>query len=240
MKNSADCYAYEVLRAFALTHNYNKWIFDIFQPYIGKTLLEVGCGIGNMTNYFYGACKNYIGLDISESFISHMGIDYPGADLHHCDIMDEKVLSLKSKHIDTISCINVLEHIEDDKKALEHMFQILEPNGCLLLFLPAVSWLYGSLDKDLEHFRRYDKKNVVSLLGSTGFTIDKIFFSNFIGLFGWFVNGKILKRRKFPILQPLLFDKILSFTTAIEKRITLPVGMTLMAIARKPAVQPKK
>lgn len=235
MGKTVDIYAYEVLRAFALTHNYNKWIFETFKPYIGNTLLEVGCGIGNMTNYFFGACKNYVGLDISKSFLDHMSIDFPGADLVHLDIMDEKVLSLKSRRIDTISCINVLEHIENDKKALENMFHVLEPNGCLLLFLPAVSWLYGSIDKDLSHYRRYDKKALLALLESAGFKIDRIFFSNLLGLLGWFFNGKILKRRKFPVLQPLLFDKILYFITAIEGKFNLPVGMTLMAIARKPA-----
>jgi len=234
MKSAADLYAYEVLRAFAHTHNYNKWIFEIFQPYIRNTLLEVGFGIGNMTKHFIGSCKNYIGIDISKSFLGHMRIDFPDAELDLLDIADEKALSLKSKHIDTISCINVLEHIENDKKALENMFYLLEPDGYLLLFLPAVSSLYGSIDKNLGHYRRYNKKALIELLESVGFKIDKIFFSNFLGLWGWLLNGKILKRKKFPILQPLLFDKIVFINAKIEKMINLPIGMTLMAVARKP------
>lgn len=234
MKNDADQYAYEVLRALALTHNYNRWIYEMFEPYIGNSLLEVGCGIGNMTKHFIGSCKNYTGIDISESFLSHMHIDFPDQDLSCIDIVDEKILSLKSKRIDTITCINVLEHIENDKKALENMYNLLEPNGRLLLFLPAVSWLYGSMDKNVGHYRRYDKKSLVSLLESTGFKIDKVSYNNFLGMVGWFFNGKIIKRSNFPIIQPLIFDKILFLTTRIENMIKVPIGMTLVTVARKP------
>lgn len=150
MYNRIDSFTYTTLRTFALTHNYNKWIYEIFVPYIGKHILEVGCGIGN-----------------------------------------------------------------------------------LLLFVPAIKWLFGSLDENLNHYRRYQKSTLKKDLENVGFQIEKIFLHNFFGIFGWFINGKILKRKTFPILQPILYDKLVPVLAKIEKYIEPPIGMSLGVIAKK-------
>ncbi|MDD5688001.1 MAG: class I SAM-dependent methyltransferase [Elusimicrobia bacterium] len=233
MNDNIDIFAYEVLRAFALTHNYNEWIYKIFQPYLGSCVLEVGSGIGNLTKYFFKSCKKLIGIDISGSFLSHLKIDYPELELYNYDISKNDVLSLSNRKIDTIVCVNVLEHIADEKKALQNMYNLLQTNGHLLLFVPALNWLFGSLDKNANHCRRYDKKLLKNLLEQNGFKLEKMFYSNFIGIFGWFVNGKILKRKSFPIVQPILFDKMVPFLTKIEEYIRPPIGMSLIVIVKK-------
>lgn len=233
MKDNVDIFAYEALRAFALTHNYNKWIYEIFQPYIGGRVLEVGCGTGNLTQYFFKSCKQMIGIDTSDFFLKHLQIDYPELELHNFDIADNKVLSLSDKNIDTVVSVNVLEHVKDDEKALDNIYKLLMPGGHLLLFVPALNWLFGSLDENAKHYRRYRKKSLKNKIEQIGFTVENIFYSNFVGIFGWFVNGKILKRKSFPIVQPILFDKFVPFLTKFEKHINLPVGMNLIVIAKK-------
>jgi len=118
-------YQYEVLRTFAITHNYNRWIFDLLKPSLGKNILEVGCGIGNLTKYL----ANYNRLtciDKSENFIKHMKIDYPEIKFYEVDITDRSVLKLGENSFDTVICVNVLEHIDNDIKALKNMFDLLE------------------------------------------------------------------------------------------------------------------
>lgn len=228
-----DQFAYEVLKAFALTHNYNNWIYQTFRPYISKNVLEIGCGIGNMSRYLLKSCDKLIGIDISSQFLQHIKIDYPELELYPFDVAGEESLKLIEKHINTVVCINVLEHVKDDIQALQNIYNILEPNGKLLLFVPALTVLYGEMDRAVNHFRRYNKKELRTKLESLGFEIEKIFYSNFIGVFGWFLNGKILKRKKFPILQPIFFDKMVPLISKIEKLIRLPFGLNLIIIASK-------
>jgi len=233
MKNTIDQFAYEALRAFALTHNYNEWIYEAFRPYLGKTVMEIGCGIGNMSRLFLRSCEKLIGIDTSELFLKHLKIDYPQLELYNYDVSGRDILKLKEKEIDTIVCINVLEHIENDITALENMHHILREKGRFLLFVPALHVLYGTIDKNVSHYRRYDKEPLRKMLESGGFKIKKMHYSNFIGVFGWFLNSRILKRKNFPILQPIAFDKIVPLIAKLEDLIEPPFGMNLVVIAEK-------
>lgn len=167
-----DAFAYEVLKTFALTHNYNKWIVDLLRPFIGKNILEVGCGIGNLSRHLKNLGKLSC-LDKSEYFLQHMKIDYPELNFYHLDISDTKVRSLKGEKFDTIICVNVLEHIEDDEMALFNMYHILNQDGRLLLLIPAMPALYNILDARLGHFRRYDKEALEKKIIKVGFGLKK-------------------------------------------------------------------
>ncbi len=233
-KGNIELLGYEALRTFALAHNYNKWIYELFKDYTaGKNVMEVGCGIGNLTQYFLKSSAKVIGIDTSAFFIEHLRIDCPGMEIYNFDITDDKVLALSAKKIDSVVSANVLEHIQDDEKALRNIRALLQPGGHLLLFVPALSWLFGTLDRNVGHYRRYDKKELRAKVERSGFTVEKIFYSNLIGVFGWFINGRILKRREFPILQPIIFDKLVPFLSGIEARRRPPLGMNLIIIARK-------
>jgi len=233
-EKSIDKFAYEALKAFALTHNYNKWIFDSFRPYIGKNVLEIGCGIGNITRYLVTACETLIGIDTSETFLKHLKIDHPDLELYNFDVSDAGITKLSDKNIDTVVCINVLEHIKDDVATLQNMFNLLKPEGHLLLFVPALDFLYNVIDKNVNHYRRYNRKDLIKKLESVGFKITKSYFSNYIGVFGWFINGNIFRRKDFPVLQPILFDKLVPIISKMEKCVKLPFGMNLIIIASKP------
>jgi SAM-dependent methyltransferase len=235
MKKDFELFAYEALRAFSLTHNYNRWIYEIYKPFLGKRVLEVGCGIGNMSQYLSKSCDQLIGIDTSSSFLNHLKIDSPELELHKFDITQDEVLSLADRGIDTVVCINVLEHIENDERALKNMFHILSPGGYVLLFVPALNFLYGSMDRQVGHYRRYSRKELMEKVEKAGFTVEKCFYSNMLGSVGWFINGRILRRKNFPILQPLIFDKLIPLLSFFEQLIKPWFGMTVMLIARKKA-----
>ncbi len=225
--------AHETLKTFSLTHNYNIWLINLLSHYIGKKTLEIGCGIGNLT-FFLQHLTNLSCLDVSDFYLAHMGIDYPTIKFYRYDIADEKVSDLKQEGFDTITCINVLEHIEDDKKALQNMLDILLPGGRLLLYVPALQFLFGSVDKNILHYRRYNKKRLEKLLNEVGFEAEKLFYSNIIGIVGWFVNGKIQKKKNLSYWQIIAFDKFVPLIEKLEKPLNLPFGMSLLAIAKKP------
>ncbi len=224
--------AHETLKTFSLTHNYNKWIINLLSPYIGQKILEIGCGIGNLTFYLQNFGDLHC-LDISEFYLAHMKIDFPHIKFHNYDITDEHVSTLQMHKFDTIVCVNVLEHIENDKKGLYNMFQILCPEGRLLIYVPALQFLFGSLDTNLSHYRRYNKQQLIKILTEVGFKIETIFYSNFIGILGWFLNGKIRQKKEIPCWQTILFDKFVPLCAKLESYFHPPIGMSLMVVARK-------
>jgi SAM-dependent methyltransferase len=162
-----------------------------------------------------------------------MKIDYPDIAFYKFDVSDEAIKILKKEQFDTVVCVNVLEHVADDMKTLNNLHEILKPGGRLLLYVPALQFLYGSVDKNLLHYRRYNKKNLETLLIRAGFSIEKLFYSNFIALFGWFFNSKIQRKKELSYWQTMLFDKFAPIFEKIESRIKPPVGMCLIAIAKK-------
>ena len=105
-------------------------------------------------------------------------------------------------------CLNVLEHIEDDARALGTFFDVLEPGGRLILLVPALRALYGSLGRALDHFRRYERSELVDKLRRAGFEVEASWFFNLLGVAGWYVNSRILKRTTFPPVQLTLYDRL--------------------------------
>jgi SAM-dependent methyltransferase len=136
--------------------------------------------------------------------------------------------------VDTIVCCNVLEHIENDAATLADMAAILPPGGRLVLLVPALRWLYGTLDEHLRHFRRYEKEEIEGKLAAAGFALEDCRFVNRPGILGWYLNGKILRRRVLPRGQLKAFKLLLPL---LRREETNPpsTGMSLLAIARKPS-----
>jgi SAM-dependent methyltransferase len=149
------------------------------------------------------------------------------------DISGSDIGRYHQYHIDSAICFNVLEHIEKDERALENIFNLLEPKGRLLLFAPSHRWLYGSLDQHLSHHRRYDREELKKKLENTGFKVILLKHFNRIGILGWYLNGKILRRKRLPSFQLRIYNFLVPLFK-IEGLFPLPFGTSLLAIAEKP------
>ncbi|MCK4326670.1 class I SAM-dependent methyltransferase, partial [bacterium] len=184
------------LNAMSLAPNYNNWIFSNIKPYIGQRILEVGCGIGNMTQFFIDREK-VISIDISDEcldIIKDRFSQETNFQALNYDVSSDKVLELNRHRIDTIICINVLEHIRDDSKALRNMYQILNNKGKLILLVPAFERLYGTIDQTNRHYRRYEKIELKRRLLKCGFIIHEESYLNLLGIPVWILHGKILRK----------------------------------------------
>ncbi len=102
-----------------------------------------------------------------------------------------------------------------------------------MLLVPALGWLFGSLDEHLRHFRRYEKAELEQKLAAAGFAIEDCRFLNRPGVAGWYVNGRILHRRVLPKGQLRAFKLMLPLLRREESH-PPSFGMSLLAIARKP------
>lgn len=224
------------LEIMAASVNYQKWIYDNIRMFLGKRLIELGAGIGNITRLLTDT-DIVVAVDNSEAAVEQLRKRF--SQFHsviplQLDIEGPELLTLTRYDADTIICINVLEHMEDDAKVLSDMASLLKPGGTLILLVPAFQFLYGSIDRIVGHRRRYNRKELSSKLHTAGFMVREIYFMNSIAVFGWFLNNRILKRQEESPVQVALFDRlVVPVIKGMERAIRPPFGLSLIAIGRR-------
>lgn len=217
---------------------YHEWFYELSKPFLGERILDIGSGVGNHLPFFKG--RDLICLDASPTSVRKLETQFggPGREFVVGDICDAKVIEeLAPKQIDTATCFNVLEHIEDHERALKNMRRILEPSGGnLILVVPAHEFLYGAMDHLAGHYRRFNKRQLSDLLRDCGFNVLRSRYLNAVGAVGWFVNGRVFKPKHLstPSLntQVVLFSRLLvPGIRFVESVLPPPFGQSLLAVA---------
>jgi ubiquinone/menaquinone biosynthesis C-methylase UbiE len=213
---------------------YHRLIFERIKPWLGKRILEVGCGTGNLTRLLLRAGE-VIASDINPTYLQIVEKKFHGnsnlKELLHWDA--EKDTEKEGFPVDTILCSNVLEHIKNDELVLKKFYRLLPQKGKLILLVPALKILYNSFDKGLGHFRRYDRKELIQKLKGSHFSIYRLNYFNFFGIFGWFINGTLLQRNLLPVKQVRIFNQLVPFIIHMERFIPPPIGQSLIAVGEK-------
>ena len=234
----------ETLRRLSRMDQFNRWLFSIIEPWIGQRILEVGCGLGNFTHFLSGR-ERIVGLDLNPEHLEEFrqrNPDLSQVELHTLDAGNpDLVKKLGPGSFDSIICLNVLEHVENDSQAIRSFYSLLEPGGHLILLVPAFPFLFGTLDLNGPHFRRYTWKTVKALLQNPipsppsqgGFDIIQMHYFNLFGIPGWWFCGKILKRRILPASGLGWYEKLMPLFRRIEEWTGPPLGLSIIAIARK-------
>ncbi len=216
--------------------NYRHWIYSRISRYIGQRIIELGAGIGNFTERFLDR-ELVVAVDNHAPCIERLRkrfLNHGNVVTEKVDISSREILSLSRYKPDTIICINVLEHVKNDSRALSHMFHVLTKAGNIILFVPAFQFLYGDIDRIVGHHRRYSKSELKEKLIKAGFKLKDIFYMNSIGTIGWFLNNKIFKRKEESPSQVIFYDRfIVPWLKHLENHITLPLGLSLIAIGEK-------
>lgn len=211
---------------------FNQWTVKKFEKYLNGDILEVGCGIGNFTNSLkkYG---NVWAIDINKTYVRQTSdlIRKKGT-IEEGDI-EKTIHFFGGKKFDSIVCLNVLEHIKDDKKALKNMFDLLKDDGYLILLVPAFDFLFGEIDKSIGHFRRYDKNELQKKVKSLGFEVIKSRIINFLGAIGWWVSSRILSNNKIDESKIKLFNFIAPLVLRLEDLFEPPVGTSILIVMKK-------
>jgi glycosyltransferase involved in cell wall biosynthesis len=235
------------LARMAKLEPYNRWLVGRFSAALGRRILEIGAGFGNLTRHLTGSAggnPETLRRDlVIASDLDPVAVEYLKGTFrddrcvrvasYRFPLEPEVRTELEAQRLDTIVCCNVLEHIEDDRATLSDMVAVLRPGGRLVLLVPALAWLYGSLDEHLRHFRRYEKVELEEKLSAAGFAIEDCRFINRPGVAGWYLNGRILRRRILPRGQLRAFQLLLPLLRREEKN-PPSFGMSLLAVARRP------
>jgi len=210
---------------------YNQWTLNKFKAYLKGKILEVGCGTGNFSTHLakYG---NLTAVDINQDYVKQAKKKVENGEVGIGDIEKDQYF-FGNKKFNTIVCLNVLEHIKNDDQAIKNIHALLTKDGFLILLVPAHQFLYNLIDKSIGHFRRYEKKQLKSLLHNNDFEIVKLRTLNFLGSIGWFIAGKLLRNNKVGEVKIRIFNIISPFFLLLENLFEPPIGTSILIIARK-------
>ncbi|KKU88360.1 MAG: hypothetical protein UY16_C0008G0007 [Candidatus Gottesmanbacteria bacterium GW2011_GWA2_47_9] len=213
---------------------YNRWTLGKFSKYVSGDILEIGCGIGNFTSALtaYGRVwafdPDHHAVAQTQKRVKKGAFVGPG------DIQEGKYF-FKNKRFASIISLNVLEHIQDDQRALANMQSLLLPGGFLILLVPIHASLFGTIDAAIGHYRRYSPNNLITNVKRHGFQIVSQRKLNLFGAIGWFITGKIFKRTSVNRNYIRLFNLFSPVLLPLEDFITPPFGTSLLLIAQKPS-----
>ncbi len=206
------------------------------------TILDIGCSSGVLLTEFaqkgFDQSKLY-GIDISEKAIANCH----EKGIPNTSVMDAQEITLKEK-FDVVIASDCLEHLKEDRKALKNWIDLLEPNGTLLVFVPAFMSLWSAHDVFNMHHRRYTKPELVTKLKETGFTITKASYWNFFLFFPVYLFRLISNLRKSKsedasgdLDNPSRFNesiyRLIKFENQLLKRMNFPFGVSTFCIAKK-------
>jgi len=218
--------------------NYFAWQSRLAAHELGRRVVEVGCGVGNFTATLLNR-EAVIAVDNDPDCLARLRERFPNApNLHieHGDAGDDAFRDLARYRPDSCVCLNVLEHIEDDVKALRNMAAVIVPGGVVVLLLPAFPALYGPIDANLGHYRRYSKRDLTALAASAGLRLRRARYMNTAGFFGWWINARILRRHTQSTGQIEIFDRFLvPLMSRLEAAVPPPFGQSIFAVMEKPA-----
>jgi SAM-dependent methyltransferase len=185
LKTGAETYS----SAIADAHNYMDWLVTQFEKYLRGNILEIGIGHGSYCPFLRHR-GNYLGIDIDAMSVADAKRRFPGTAFSQCDILDfGSLAAVVPDGADAVVGINVLEHIEDDERALANLIRVIRPGGHLLLSVPALMMLYNELDRLAGHCRRYTTGRLREILRRHPVEIVKLNYLNPIGGFGWWLNS---------------------------------------------------
>ena len=229
-------YGHAILHSLSATHRFNRWMADAIRPWVGERVLEIGAGLGNLTRQFLPR-DAYTASDIDPLHLQYLAARFAGnarVSVRRLDAAGAADFQALAGTLDTIICLNVLEHLPADDAALANFFTALAPGGRALLLVPQHPALTGTLDAALGHVRRYTRAELADKLAAAGFRVERIFSFNRISVPGWWFNGRVLRRRHFGKLQLKVFDGLVGLWRRLDRWLPWS-GISLIAVAQKPA-----
>jgi SAM-dependent methyltransferase len=230
----ADPAGAETLEIMQAAPRYNRWQYRRVAPYLGRRICEVGSGIGNMSDLILDSAPERLVLTDTDSYyceaLRQRFRERPQVVVETLTLPDKAAGDRFGKFdLDTVVALNVVEHIADDIEALRSIAAMLRPHGRAVVLVPALPALYGSLDQALGHQRRYTRESLTSHMQKAGFRVERVFYFNLVGTFGWWLNARVRKAPRIPVGQLRYFDKLVPILRT-EDLMPLPFGQSLIAV----------
>jgi SAM-dependent methyltransferase len=230
----------DTLNVISAADNFNEWMFKTIRPYCSGKILEVGSGVGNISNYFLNNDYEIFLTDIRDNYCDILTSKFNNKSnllgVQNIDLVANDFENKYPQHIgqfDTVFALNVVEHIENDQLAIANCKKLLKSGGTLIILVPAYQALYNQFDKELFHYKRYVRKEVIQLFSENKIEVKKSFYFNALGIAGWFVSGKLAKNRTIPSSQMGFYNKIVFIAKMIDFVLFKKIGLSTIVVGKK-------
>jgi glycosyltransferase involved in cell wall biosynthesis/phospholipid N-methyltransferase len=234
-----DEFGSQILGRLGRARRFNAWMADTIRPFCGQRVLEIGSGVGNLTQRLIPR-PQYVASDINPLYLQTLAAlkeDRPYLETAYCDVTDLASFPRTEAGYDTVICINVIEHVPDDRTALSNIKSVLWDGGRAIVLVPQGQWNFGSLDEVLGHQRRYSKETLRALARECGFEVTDIIDFNRLGSVAWFINGRLLRRRSFGLAQILLLNMLTPLIRLLDRVLPVP-SLSLIAVMKRTEATP--
>jgi len=215
------------------TPQYLSWLTRVLRPHLGDTVLELGAGIGNIAGRLMGRRLQYVAAERDPLYLHSLKNRFlrtPNVSVLKLDPEQPDDFDSAGGPFDTVLCVNVLEYVKDPVAVIQSASRVLKPGGSIIVLAPQGQSLYGTLDKTLGHMRRFTKSGLLALLEQHGFTPQRIYQLNKIGMPAWGLYGKVLRRKHISKVMLKAFDKTVWFWRRVDG--VLPWrGLSLVIVA---------
>jgi glycosyltransferase involved in cell wall biosynthesis/phospholipid N-methyltransferase len=228
-----DAFGSQILGRLARAPRFNAWMADTIRPHCGKKILEIGSGTGNLTRRLVPR-DAYVASDVNPLYLDTLRAlteDRPYLDVQLTDVTRADSFPAIPGGFDTVVCLNVIEHVDDDRAALGNIRSALAPDGRALVLVPQGPELFGTLDEILGHKRRYTEASLKRLALDAGFEVERVLHFNRIGTPAWWLNGKILRRRHFGLVQVAALNFLTPLFRLVDRALPFP-ALSLIAVLR--------
>jgi SAM-dependent methyltransferase len=225
----------QILETLSETPRFNQWMADTIRPFLGSRVLEIGAGIGNLTRKLSSHRKMYVASDIDGEHLARLGTRFhhrPNFEVCYCDLADSGAFGAFAARFDSVICLNVVEHVEDDRLALANICSALVQGGRAIVLVPQDQSIYGTLDQVLGHYRRYSEAELRQKMEQAGLRVKQVIQFNRITRPGWYVNGRLLKRRSLSRFQLWFFDRFVWLWRILERWLPWP-AVSIIGIGEK-------
>ena len=213
------------------------WMFDQFRPFVADETAEVGAGLGTFSARLLEAGVRRLLLvepdpDLAAVLARRLGAD-ERVELVREALPDAPSLARDSGRYGFVLCQNVLEHVEEDARAVAAMAGALRPGGTLGVLVPAHPRLFGSLDRAFGHRRRYTRERLGRILAAAGLEVVELRSFNLLGVAGWWWKSR-RGATSLGARSLRAYEAILPLWRPLERRLAPRAGLSLIAVARRP------
>lgn len=213
-----------------------RWMYRAVHGDLGHTVLDAGAGLGTYTGLLVEEGHDVISLEYFPPFARHVAQRFggdPRVTVFQADLGDPAGLP-RFPEVDSAICLNVLEHVEDDLRAVRNIRHRVKPGGRLVALVPSYPKLLNSLDRAVGHHRRYNKRQFLDLLYKGGWEVEWCRHFNVFGLPGWFVAGSILKRETPGRDLTRIFERLIPAFEMVENTFVRGrFGLSILASCRR-------
>jgi glycosyltransferase involved in cell wall biosynthesis len=223
------------LDALEQAPKFNRWMFETIKPFLGKRVAELGSGKGNISKHLK-SCPAALFTDCRTDYLDDLRRrwrDLPHVRIAPLDLLDSTDYKVLSEfQADSVVCLNVLEHIEDDNFVLQRLGQVLPEQSRLVFLVPFNPKLYSKFDRELGHFRRYSKNELEEKMAAAGFVVERQLFFNKVGVIAWWVGNTLCGQKTITPFQLKIYNFLTPLFRILDRCLPM-TGLSTIVVARK-------